>query len=173
MKVFGRLLFLMLIGCLCYLSITAKAVDKGDKEKYILSIDQRSILMPKDTIAYGKKYRFTKARLKLSNITNDTLKYWNMSCEWWAIYNFNNKNMSILWEDCLKNIPRVFNVPPHTNKVITVPIIIAGTKSIHHQKFKIGMSLHKYIGTRQNFITMGDSLRQEKNLIWSNEVEIP
>ena len=146
-----------------------------DSGRYILSIDQSKISIPKDTIALGRKLRYATFPLKFSNSSNDTLRYINMSCEWWIIYHFNNKSIGVLWEDCEKNVPQIIAIAPHRFTIINFPIIISKDGITHHQKFRVGMNLLKDKGTGNLFDLLKESKRltSKGNMIWSNEVEIP
>ena len=76
---------------------------------------------------------------------------------------------------CDANYPRIITVAPRKSAVINVPVIYVKGSLGNSKKFKIGMSLQKYLSREQlfQFDAYAYLLRPEtSNLIWSNEVLI-
>ena len=147
-----------------------------DRKKYTLSISQNAIEKPRDTTVYGKKYVFTSFPLKLTNYGKETLKYINMSCSWEEIYKTGNSNMWVLGDVCDSNFPHVVTVGPQKSIAIKIPLVYVKGSVVSHIKFKMGMSLQKFIDDAQlfEFDPFVYLARPEtSNLIWSNEVRIP
>ena len=151
-------------------SLAPKRID----DKYALNIDQSTISPLKDTLLYGEKVHLMRFVLRLTNNTNDTLKYMSMSCEWWAIYRISDNHIGMFESECEKNIPVIIRLPPHQTGKINFPLRIAEKTNAHGQKFRIGMNLVMYRNSRQIWkSSIVDELRLRNNLIWSNEVMIP
>jgi hypothetical protein len=156
------------------LDIKTNLVSWHIDSKYILHIDQSTVTRPKDTSIYGEKTRLTWFVLKLTNNTNDTLKYISMSCSWWDIYRISNNNIGSFSSVCEKNIPVVINLPPHQTSKINFPLKITKAKDVRGQKFRIGMNVVVYKSWSQVWnSSVWDKLSSGNNLIWSNEVMIP
>ena len=148
----------------------------NDKKKYVLSVNQSAVKKPIDTLIYKKRCVFTTFPLKLTNSSNEILRYINMTCSWEEIYKTDNDNLRILGHDCDSNFPHVITIEPHKSTVIQIPLVFNKGTIVRPFKFKMGMSLQKFIDNTQLFDFAPDvyMLRPEtSNLIWSNEVEIP
>jgi hypothetical protein len=151
-----------------------KPVHELSGGKYVLHIDQFTVASPKDTLIYGEKIRLARFVLKLTNNTNDTLKYIGMSCSWWDIYHINNDRIGSFSSVCEKNIPTVIKLPPHQTSKIDFPLKIAKGKDAHGEKFKIGINIVPYKSWSQlSNSSVWNKLSSKNNLIWSNEVVIP
>lgn len=149
-------------------------LSNQDRKEYILNIDANKIGKLKDTSVYdnNQKYYFASVPLNLSNNSDDTLKYFSMSCSWEEIYMVGSKDGGLLGWDCLKNIPDEIVVRPHTTRSVNLPIIFNKKSSENKYSFRIGMVLLRNfdIWTMSDYdIAFGD----KRYLIWSNEVEIP
>ena len=150
------------------------ALTGEDRRNYKLSVDQSAIKKLQDVIISGKKYRVTYLSLKLTNSSDDTLKYFNMDCSWLDIYFTNNAQIEFKRQICYKNGIVIKAVPPHHTESTLIPIVIkTGTNSYGH-KFRIGMSLQKLIDPSPffNFPFVYLLWPQTQNLIWSNEVSV-
>jgi hypothetical protein len=149
------------------------ALSEKDKKLYSLSIDQHKISKPRDTIIYYKKRSYLTVPLKLSNNSNDTLKYINMSCSSFDIFRTDNVSISITTHDCDTNFPMVFTVSPYKSSIIIIHIMFNSITVKTGAKFKIGMHLQKYNNNKRLDLDFEEILKNTKNLIWSNTVEIP
>ncbi|MGZ3750797.1 MAG: hypothetical protein ACXVB0_14145 [Mucilaginibacter sp.] len=141
-----------------------------DKQNYVLSIDQRQIGKPKITEAGGKKYGQQFIPVKLTNNSNDTLKYITFSCSSEFIYQVDNHAIVVDHQPCQKNVPVVKKVPPHKSTVAMVPVKFTLTSGFD-RRFKVGLCVKKYNDPKDvdfaNLITM-----DKANVIWSNEAEV-
>jgi hypothetical protein len=152
-------------------------LTEEDRRNYTLSIDGAAVGKPHDTVTYGMNMRgVTSLPLRLTNNSNDTLKYMNMTCSWFDAYILNVDNVRVLPHDCDANFPTDFRLPPHQWVMVNLPVSVeesAGLKSI---RFKIGMSLQKFTGQPplDDFERFYNKISLETgNMIWSNEVELP
>ena len=150
-------------------------LTKADRENYLLAIDQNRLKKPKDTILYKKKYTYILVPVNFINNSNEDLKYMSMSCSWLDYYQVNIKNIDIFSWNCNKNIPDLKTVAAHKSQVIFVPIIYNKAAVSKITRFKIGMSLQKYISKNQFGSDVYTYLLRPEtsNLIWSNEIKIP
>jgi hypothetical protein len=152
------------------------ALTENDKKAYVLSIDQNSIKKLHDTTIFGEKSVVTYLPLRLTNYSNDTLKDVVMDCSWLDSYFTNNNKIEFEKQICYKNEPCVQMIPPHESSNVNVAIVLKGNESSFNRKFRIGMSLQKFISKDQlfDFDAFVYMLRPETgNMIWSNEVELP
>jgi hypothetical protein len=158
-------------------------LTKQDRKNYVLSIDQHKVAK-RDTLVYKEKpnsYDLYKVKqsyisvpLKFTNYSNDTLKYLSMSCSWWEFYQVDVKGITIMADDCTKNIPHTVIVFPHKSLTINVPLDYDKNLVHPNSLFRIGMSLQKNIGGGQPDDADAYLLRPEtSNLIWSNPVKVP
>jgi hypothetical protein len=146
-----------------------------EKRGYTLKIDESAIKRPHDTVIFKKKCLVTYISLKFVNSLDDTLKYMSMDCSWLDCFFTNNSHIGFGKQLCYKNGPIVKSIAPHGSENIYIPIVVNKGLNFHNQKFRIGISLQKFIDRKQstefNLFTL--LLRPEtSNLIWSNEVEI-
>jgi hypothetical protein len=148
-----------------------------DKKHYILTVDQKQVVLiakispPFDT----KKYLYAATKAILTNNSNDTLKYVNMTCGWDEAFTTNNKNIRIYGWGCDSNFPTVYKIPPYKSPRFDIPFLIA--KNLAGKRFRIGLYLIK---AKEGHSMIGDfeAFRHLKKdfadcLIWSNEVTIP
>ena len=154
---------------------TYYALTEEDKKDYILSINQKAIKAPTDTIIFGIKYSVTYLPVRFTNYSRDTLKYIDMDCTWLDCYFTNNNRVKFEQQICFKNEPYIYEIAPQHSLSINIPIVLNDNGSSLNQKFRIGISLQKYIDNSQllNFDAFNYFLRSEtSNIIWSNEVEL-
>jgi hypothetical protein len=149
-----------------------------DKEKqtYVLHADQNKISKARDTTFGDKrKWRYINPEITLSNLSDDTLNYINMTCSTYDIFTLNNKNTTIRGWGCDKNIPHEYKIPPHKNS--TFNFIMYFDKNHRGKKFKFGIYLIRPETKQWGFGIMESFWKSKvpfKNcLIWSNDVTIP
>ncbi len=153
------------------------ALNAQDRKNYTLSIDQKNISKPKpsEELLNNQKQFFITVPLLLKNNSNDTLKFWLMTCDWQAIYESNNKNAGIPGHNCDSNFGNVISVAPHKTYKINIPLFITQNAAVHSYKFKLGMHLFNYLKiTKMSYFTnkIVNNKPPKNNLIWSNEVEV-
>jgi len=151
------------------------ALTDNDKRKYVLTIEQHNIKKPNDTLIFGKEYMATSLPVKFTNYSTDTLKYLGMDCSWLDSYFTNNKTIEFKKQLCFKNGPSVKIIPPRQTVNIYIPIVLKKNANYLKLKFRIGMSLQKFIDYKQFWdFPFTYMLRPETcNMIWSNEIQLP
>jgi len=154
MKKFLLLLFLAVVIAAC-----------TPKPNYILSIDDDKMVKGK-----GKHGEFVTFPLSLTNNTNDTLKFFTMTCSWEDIYKTDNMNLSFPWHRCDSNFPTIEEVAPHKSFILNMVVLI--DQNIKNNKFRLGMYLYKDYD--KHFMEDRSPHKlNEANLLWSNQVSIP
>jgi hypothetical protein len=153
------------------------SLTEQDKRNYTLSIEQEAMKWKDTTIVWAKKdYHILEIPIKLSNHSNDTLKYIDFNCSWNDIFISSNKDLSKFLKSCLANIQDVFTVLPHQSVVFSLPVTDNKVIVDARDSFRIGMYLCKY-KTAQDWIAFDNAWSNKalpRNcLIWSNEVAIP
>jgi hypothetical protein len=152
------------------------ALTKEDRKQYIFSIDQNTIKKAHDTTIFRDKELVINIPLKFTNYSNDTLEYLSMDCTWLDYFFTDNKRIEFAKQICFKNVPCVDTIPPHHTINIYIPIVLKRNVKIIVRKFRIGMSLQKYIDHNElwDFDPFKYFLRVEtSNMIWSNQVQLP
>lgn len=147
----------------------------ADHKNYIINIDQKC--MSRSTPAMASAYPhkiFSKVVVKLSDNSNDTLRYLTMSCSWGDNFRTDNKNFAIVSWPCDSNFPIDRTVPPHKNELFTMYIAYSKTLKIDNAGFKIGMMIIKYKRPFLDFLPYNKRVKYyATNTIWSNTVQIP
>jgi hypothetical protein len=144
-----------------------------DRKDFILSIDQRKIRTPHDTVINNKKYTLVYVPLRLSNRSKDTLKYIAMTCSWYDQYQINNNKLWIFNRGgCDSNFPIEKVVVPNKASILNIPIALM-QGSTKEERFRIGMNLFISRKKNQDFLFDSAAKYQTANLIWSNEVKMP
>jgi hypothetical protein len=67
----------------------------------------------------------------------------------------------------------VIQVLPNETITVSLLINISDSAKNRRQKFKVGMHVVKASGWRTDLFQFDAALKDEKNVIWSNEVEMP
>ena len=147
-----------------------------EKLSYVLSLDQHTINKVRDTIFRNKeRSSYVIAHLNLSNLSNDTLIYINMTCSTNDIFTINNKNIKLLGWACDMNIPEGYKIPPHKNS--TFNFVLYFDKNQMGKRFKLGVYLIRPETKHWGFDIMEAFWKSREPfkdcLIWSNEVIIP
>jgi len=158
---------------------TIKPLTATDRKNYVLMIDQGKVSKSKYSLPknnyYGKTVLFVP--VKLTNSSNDTLKYITMSCSWEEFYTTDNQHTAIIpGKPCEKNIPKELAIAPHAGVMVKVPVI----KIQHAKKFRIGMALIKLDRGNDlgyffdvDWIGFLNRDKERNNVIWSNPIELP
>jgi|GEM_PF-1100857 len=152
------------------------ALTKEDRKQYVFSIDQNAIKKAHDTTIFNNKELVINIPLKFTNYSNYTLKYLGMDCSWLDYFFTDNKSIEFVRQICFKNEPCVNTILPHHTIRITIPIVLKRNVKIIDRKFRIGMSLQKYIDHNDSwdFDPFKYFLRVEtSNMIWSNQIQLP
>lgn len=155
------------------------ALTSDDRKNYVVSISQQSIGKPVSTSTdpeFPSNMLRISLDLKVSNNSNDTLKYLNKSCAWSDILKTNNMKMHIMANYCSTDVTKVAFVAPHKSMMFKLFIIYNKTKVNTNTPFKIGVGIFKFVNKKQllafNPAKTFDAANTT-NLIWSNTVLIP
>jgi hypothetical protein len=145
-----------------------------DRKDYTINIDQFKITKPHDTVVNmeNMKYSLIHVTVRLSNHSGHTLKYIIMTCSWDDQFLLSNKNIKILSWPCQYNASGVRVLIAHKDTVFTTPVV-AIKQYIRGEKFRIAMRLFIRNGNNQYLDLPHRDSFIGKNLIWSNEVELP
>ena len=151
----------------------AYILTEQGRDNYVLSINQKNIKDSGggmhnyyDRYIDHNKYGFTYVSLKLTNNSNDTLKYARFSCSWTDIYGTDSKYILVLLNrGCPKNLYGEEVIPPHQSLITNIPVIFIKVLNGLNNRFRIGMHLQLDDRSDLNF-------RNDANTIWSNEVQI-
>ncbi len=148
------------------------------QKRQILSIDKDHIVRRETQICSGKDEISFVVPLKLSNNSNDTLEYTNMSCDWPIIFITNNHLINIPSEcTCLSNFPINYRIAPHKDITFNIPVDFdAAVKPGTH--FRLGIVLLDFKNMVHDmdldFLEYLSVLtRDPKYTIWSDEIEVP
>jgi hypothetical protein len=151
--------------------------SEKDRNNYVLSIEQNKIKTYHDTTTYGNQpCVYFIVPLRLTNKSNDTLKYYSMTCDSTLIFGTSNTGILIRDPpDCDKNADAFLIVPPHRDTVFHLPLYynISSIKPGMH--FKLGMTLFDWHDNRFDYFMEYIKFFKNKSqyYIWSNEAEIP
>jgi hypothetical protein len=103
----------------------------------------------------------------LTNHSNDTLKYYSMSCSWQDFYSVDNRKLQVETSICSKNMPVVLQLAPHQSKTTSLRLIIPQTLDATVIRFKIGFNLIK---PQANDAFVSNLRKKKENVLWSNTV---
>jgi hypothetical protein len=148
-----------------------------DRKAFVLSVDRRKISKPRDTaVLWGKKkYRVEDTKVKLSNLSNDTLAYINMTCSTFDTFISTNSDVLVGQWPCEYNSATVYKIPPHKSSVFDLPLLFT-KQSVVNSKIKIGIFLCRYTKKEDmetfKYYQMHSSKWPQSCLIWSNEITI-
>ena len=134
-----------------------------------VKIEKYSLTIEKSQIKIDNKNSFLIVPTSLKNNSNDTLKFYSMSCSWQLFYLVDNKNLKIELVGCDKNIPIILTLNPGQIRTIEIKLLInqkidKGTEI----KFRIGFNLLRKLDNQKMF-DFKDVLNK-KNVIWSNMI---
>ena len=148
------------------------------KELYLLSNNERKLYKitvetSKITTTIGEQYSFAGRKVYLIPVTvhnnsNDTLKYYSMSCSWQEFYHSDNKAIEIVQPPCDNNVPEEIKIPPKGARVDNVSIICTDHDTKTPLQFKIGLNINKNV-ENDLFNGYDDELRRF-NIVWSDQV---
>lgn len=108
----------------------------------------------------------------LTNKTNDTLRYFSMSCSWQDFYSVDNNKLQVEGTSCDKNIPQILTLAPGQSRTVEIRLLISQTMNASKIKFKIGFNLMKVSSTQKSFDFDFKEENKKKNVIWSNIISM-
>ena len=146
---------------------------------YLLTADERKFYTvtadeTKIRLATGGEYADIKEKVFIIPITvhnnsNDTLKYFSMSCSWQEFYHIDNKELDVFGSACDKNIPTEVVLQPHSAHTALLPFVYYKDSMKALEDFKVGLSINKNV-MDDSFSDYSEELRLY-NIVWSNEVQ--
>jgi hypothetical protein len=148
-----------------------------DRQLYKLTIDKAKIGLPRDTIITNyennktKKAKVITVPVILHNNSNDTLRFYSMTCSWYSFFGTNSSGIGIPGWDCSKNITDFITIAPHKEykknlSIVYYPNINSGNR------YRISMSLLKAPGNVKWTWNFWPEEYVRFNKIWSNELTI-
>lgn len=108
----------------------------------------------------------------LTNNSNDTLKYYSMSCSWQEFYSIDNDRLQIVRNDCLKNAPIILILAPKQSTTVKIRLVKTKSTDVSLIKFRIGFNLMQANNSNKKFDYNEEEQRKKKNVIWSNEISM-
>nr|WP_067060257.1 hypothetical protein [Mucilaginibacter sp. L294] len=148
-----------------------------DRKSYTLTVEKEKIEPPRDTIITDYKNRKTKkakvitAPVILHNNSNDTLRFYSMTCSWYSFYGTNSTAIGLPVWACNKNIPQIITIAPH--KIFERYMSIVYDSNIKSgNKYRISMSLLKVPDDLKSTWGFWPGEYVRFNKIWSNEITI-
>jgi hypothetical protein len=158
---------------------TNGVLTADDRKNYVVTIAQDQMKKPvsaSNDPAFPTKIVYLDCVLKVTNNSNDTLKYLNKSCAWADILKTDNIKMRIWKNGCSSDGTIVSFVPPHKSTTYAITLVYNKTKMSANTPFKVGVGFFKFVNKQQ--LTTFDATKKfaetgENNLIWSNTVVIP
>lgn len=97
---------LFYIGCFIFLFVGCKN-KPIEKPMYELTIDSLQKTNISETLEEENVDNYF-IQISLKNNSNDTLKFWTMSCSWSANFIFDSNSIYFCPWDCNKNIPKCY-----------------------------------------------------------------
>ncbi len=169
LKNFGILLLWIFSSC-----------HSNDKHLSVnIKVGERSYSVQKKAREYIQEQNLNQTfsaysiKIDIINNTDSTIKYWIMKCCWQDNFIFNTSGIYLDYCICDSNYPMLETLYPHQIKTIPGTIIFV-SDSIKIKTGKIGFALlddeEEFESYLFNRITM--QVKDEKNIIWSNEFKI-
>jgi hypothetical protein len=158
---------------------TNGALTADDRKNYVITIAQDQMKKPvsaSNDPAFPTKVVYLDCVLKVTNNSNDTLKYLNKSCAWADILKTDNIKMRIWKNSCSSDATNVKIVAPHKSTTYAITLVYNKTKITANTPFKVGVGFFKFVNKQQ--LATFDATKKfaetgENNLIWSNTVVVP
>ncbi|MES2112492.1 MAG: hypothetical protein V4577_27290 [Bacteroidota bacterium] len=149
-KMFVALVFMLILNP----SSNSFRGNTADNRSALIA-DQNAVKEWKDTLYYYKSKlrtcRYARIPVTLGNNTSNTLRYVSMSCSTFDIFTTNTNDARIFQNNnnCFKNGPREFEIPPYGSVRFDVPVYFfaGGNNSagiLVSKEFRIGMGFFEY-----------------------------
>lgn len=107
----------------------------------------------------------------LTNSSNDTLKYFSMSCSWQKFYYVNNPNLHINGGDnCDKNVSVCLTLAPKQSRTVEIKLSINPEIVSTKVSFQIGMNIIDANNMDKAYKVFRSN--KKENIIWSNSIEM-
>jgi hypothetical protein len=149
----------------------------ADRKLYKLTVDEKQITKGRDTIVKvfnnntSKKATVVSIPISLNNDSNDTLRFYSMTCSWFEFWETNRRDIGISGWACDNNIREIVNIPPHQEYKKRLDIIYDSTVKRGNQ-YQISMSLLKSSNDVKWIWNFWPDEYVRFNKIWSNELTI-
>jgi hypothetical protein len=153
-------------------------LTNNDRKLYTLTTDEKQMIKPRDTVIRTfKNNELEKAKVisvpvSMHNNSNDTLKFYSMTCSWFEFWGTDRQDIGLPSWGCDGNIPEIVTVAPHHEYKKRLDILYNSTIKKGNQ-FRISMSLLRVPGDAKrtwDFFWPDEYVRFNK--IWSNEMTI-
>ncbi|MGN6181308.1 MAG: hypothetical protein ACTHNW_19150 [Mucilaginibacter sp.] len=145
----------------------------NDRKLYTLTVDQKKILAPRDTVNWSKKkVMIFKVPVTLHNNSNNTLRFLTMTCSWFEDFSFNIKNIQMYDWACESNFSIPEEIPPHGSFTRQLSVCFYPNQIKEGTKLRIAMSLTIPQGKHLDF-DLYPFRTSRFNQIWTNEIVIP
>lgn len=142
---------------LTVLIITTLSCKKSDDITFTIS-------NVKEIDSDGRKFQLVNT--KLTNNTNDTLKYYSMSCSYQDFYFLYGQELFFDAIECDKNMPILITLLPNESKIVQLKL--RKSSKIVYENIKIGFFLYK-VDKNKYFDTKEINLKS--NLLTSNQID--
>lgn len=152
-------------------------LSDSDRKLYTLVVDKKQISKPRDTVV--KTFRnknpnhlkVVDVPVFIQNNSNDTLKFYSMSCSWFEFWDTDRNDVKIADWPCEKNVPEIITIPPHHKVKNALNIMYGETIDIGSQ-YQISMSLLKVSDNLKRGLFFSPDEYLHFNKIWSNKITI-
>jgi hypothetical protein len=139
---------------------------KSPTKNYLLTIKWGMVTVDKDKTIWV-------IPTTLTNNTDDTLKYYSMSCSWRELYLVNNSNLQVQPVICQYNAPIILTLAPGQKTTVSVNLLVNNrTDNTSEVQFKIGFNLIKTADTKWPIQYIYETIKKRKNVIWSNSIHL-
>ncbi|WDF76562.1 hypothetical protein PQ469_21990 [Mucilaginibacter sp. KACC 22773] len=121
---------------------TNSALTADDRKNYVVTITQDQMKKPvsaSNDPAFPTKVVYLDCVLKVTNNSNDTLKYLNKSCAWADILKTDNIKMHIWKNSCSLDVTNVKIVAPHKSTTYAITVVYNKTKMSSNTPFNVGV----------------------------------
>lgn len=145
-------------------------LSADERKHYTLNVDETKIIeAAKSEYSYLKEKVFT-IPVTVHNNSNESLKYYSMSCSWDEFYHIDNKNLALVGTPCDNNIPTEVTVPAHTVHTDIIAFSCKNNSLKNPLRFRVGVNINKNV-IDDLFDGYDEELRMY-NIVWSNEAQL-
>ncbi len=142
----------------------------GQTKAQSINTDAYKLKIQKGRIEKKSSQIFWHIPTTFTNLSKDTLKYFNMTCSWQEAYLLNTEKLNIMINLCDKNVPAILSLAPNKSVTVELDLMVNDATDTSPISFKIGFNLIPANKPRLEFNPK--EFLQKKNVIWSNEVKI-
>ncbi len=139
-----------------------------ERKLYTVTADEATISEVAEGVYPRTKEKVFRIPVEIKNNSDDTLKYYSMSCSWMDFYHIDNENLAVFNSDCNKNVLKEVIVPPHSAHRDMVPFVCKAKNLKTPISFKVGLNVNKKI----DYYTSYEDELFVYNIVWSNKVQL-